>query len=35
MSAVPFEVAMTMRLMLVDAEALMGFWLVAHLIIFG
>ena len=34
MSAVPFEVAMTMRPMLVDAEALMGFLLVAHLIIF-
>ena len=34
MSAVPFEVAMTMRPMLVDAEALMSFLLVAHLIIF-
>ena len=34
MSAVPFEVAMTMRSMLVDAEALMSFLLVAHLIIF-
>ena len=34
MSAVPFEVAMTIRPMLVDAEALMGFLLVAHLIIF-
>jgi TRAP-type uncharacterized transport system fused permease subunit len=34
MSAVPFEVAMTMRPMLVDADALMGFLLVAHLIIF-
>ena len=34
MSAIPFEVAMTIRPMLVDAEALMGFFLVAHLIIF-
>jgi len=34
MAAVPFEVAMTMRPMLVDAEILMGFLLVAHLIIF-
>jgi TRAP transporter 4TM/12TM fusion protein len=34
MAAVPFEVAMTMRPMLVEAETLMGFLLVAHLIIF-
>jgi TRAP transporter 4TM/12TM fusion protein len=34
MAAVPFEVAMTLRPMLVDAETLMGFLLVAHLIIF-
>ena len=34
MSAVPFEVAMTMRPMLVEAEVLTGFLLVAHLIIF-
>jgi TRAP-type uncharacterized transport system fused permease subunit len=34
MSAVPFEVAMTMRPILVDAEVLTGFLLVAHLIIF-
>ena len=30
----PFEVAMTVRPMLVEAEILMGFLLVAHLIIF-
>ncbi|MBT7204355.1 MAG: TRAP transporter fused permease subunit [Deltaproteobacteria bacterium] len=34
MADVPFEVAMTMRPMLIDAEAMMGFLLVAHLIIF-
>ncbi len=34
MSAMPFEVAMTVRPMLVEAETLMGFLLVAHLIIF-
>jgi TRAP-type uncharacterized transport system fused permease subunit len=34
MAAVPFEVAMTMRPMLVEAETLMGFLLIAHLIIF-
>jgi TRAP transporter 4TM/12TM fusion protein len=34
MADVPFEVAMTIRPMLVNAEMLMGFLLVAHLIIF-
>ena len=34
MADVPFEVAMTMRPLLVDADMLMGFLLVAHLIIF-
>ncbi len=34
MAAVPFEVAMTMRPMLVDAETMAGYLLVAHLIIF-
>jgi TRAP-type uncharacterized transport system fused permease subunit len=34
MSAMPFEVAMTVRPMLIEAETLMGFLLVAHLIIF-
>ncbi|MDG2196276.1 MAG: TRAP transporter fused permease subunit [SAR324 cluster bacterium] len=34
MADVPFEVAMTIRPMLIDAEVMMGFLLVAHLIIF-
>ena len=34
MADVPFEVAMTIRPLLVDADMLMGFLLVAHLIIF-
>jgi TRAP-type uncharacterized transport system fused permease subunit len=34
MATVPFEIAMTMRPMLVDTEVQIGFLLVAHLIIF-